>query len=168
MASRRDNRSCIISGCVTKGSKGFFRFPSEKNPKQRNAWLKICGLKDVNINEKICSIHFNKYDFFPRRNQNQNLNLKKRVVPSLNLPKFCKKDEFMDVASVIEIETSEDVSIKEEMLQIDPLEIIEFGKINNQNVTWVDPNSMSNLSLENEAGYLQVFFSKATLSHGGY
>ena len=74
----------------------------------------------------------------------------------------------MDVASVIEVETSEDVSIKEEMLQIDPLEIIEFGKINNQNVTWVDPNSTSNLSLENEAGYLQVFFSKATLSHGGY
>ena len=71
MASRRDNRSCIISGCVNKGSKGFFRFPSEKNPEQRKAWLKICGLEDVNINDKICSIHFNKYDFFPRRNENQ-------------------------------------------------------------------------------------------------
>ena len=164
MTSRKDNRSCIISGCVNKGSKGFFRFPSEKNPEQRKAWLKICGLEDVNINDKICSIHFNKYDFFPRRNENQNLYLKKRVIPSLNLPKFHKKDDFMDVASMIEIETSEDVSIKEEMLEIDPLEIMEFGKINKQNVTWVDPNSMINLSLENEAGYLQVFFSKATFT----
>ena len=54
---------CSIRSCLTRATKGVYRFP--ENPNRLKVWTEACGLKSANIKKetRICWKHFNKSDF---------------------------------------------------------------------------------------------------------
>ena len=64
---------CVVPNCTTLNSFGFFKFP--KKQEKCDLWLQLCGLHEVNEEDRICANHFLRSD----------LCLKKTAYPTLNL-----------------------------------------------------------------------------------
>lgn len=107
--------SCAVPGCKTKGTKGFVRFPKDRE--EQEIWLDRIGSDKLSAiastdpnrlvnNYRICLAHFDDMCMLGPFSRNA---LLYRALPTLNLPGFFRPSDrstcFMGVISVYLIET---------------------------------------------------------------
>ena len=51
-------KKCVVPFCQTRHNIGMHKFPQD--PVQREVWLKLCRLKQIKKDDRICSLHFKK------------------------------------------------------------------------------------------------------------
>ena len=49
-------KKCVVPFCQTRHNIGMHKFPQD--PVQREVWLKLCRLKQIKKDDRICSLHF--------------------------------------------------------------------------------------------------------------
>ena len=49
-------KKCVVPFCQTRHNIGMHKFPQD--PVQREVWLKLCRLKQIKKDDRICSFHF--------------------------------------------------------------------------------------------------------------
>ena len=54
-------KKCSVPFCPTVNTSGFHNFP--KDPVKREAWKKLCGLKQIKPRSLVCNSHFKPSDF---------------------------------------------------------------------------------------------------------
>ena len=49
-------KKCVVPFCQTRHNIGMHKFPQD--PAQREVWIKLCRLKQIKNDDRICSLHF--------------------------------------------------------------------------------------------------------------
>ena len=87
---KKKHKKCAVWSCESEGKPDirYHTIPSEREPLKRLRWMGACKI-DPNVklkSNRICNEHFTDNDYGRDLAGNVNKNLKKRAIPSQNLP----------------------------------------------------------------------------------